>query len=74
MSNFTDTYIKALKTRTARYEIYEGGGFGIRVTPTGVKTWIYRYKMDGKTEKFTLGLRPATYKSIILIESKSFIR
>ena len=33
MSNFTDTYIKALKPKTARYEEYEGDGFGIRVTP-----------------------------------------
>lgn len=43
MSNFTDTYIKALKPKTARYEEYEGGGFGIRVgiVPKGIKTWIY---------------------------------
>lgn len=58
MSNFTDTYIKALKPKTARYEVYEGGGFGIRVAPTGVKTWIYRYKIDGITEKLTLGHYP----------------
>ena len=38
MSNFTDPYIKSLKPRTARYEEYEGGGFGLRISPTGVKT------------------------------------
>lgn len=59
MSKFTDTYIKALKPKTARYEVYEGGGFGIRVAPTGVKTWIYRYKIDGITEKLTLGHYPS---------------
>src|SRR3982751_1224645 len=58
MSNFTDTYIKALKPKTARYEEYEGGGFGIRVASTGVKTWIYRYKIDRITEKLTLGHYP----------------
>jgi integrase len=58
MSNFTDTYIKALKPTTKRYEEYEGGGFGIRVAPTGVKTWIYRYKINGKTDKLTLGHYP----------------
>lgn len=58
MSNFTDTYIKALKQTTKRYEEYEGGGFGIRVAHTGVKTWIYRYKIDGKTDKLTLGHYP----------------
>ena len=25
---------------------------------SGVKTWIYRYKMDGKTEKLTIGHYP----------------
>jgi integrase len=59
MSKFTDTYIKGLKPRTTRYEEYEGGGFGIRVTPKGVKTWIYRYKIADKTDKITLGHYPA---------------
>ncbi len=58
MSNFTDTYIKTLKTLPKRYEQYEGGGFGIRVAPTGVKTWIYRYKINGVTDKLTLGHYP----------------
>lgn len=58
MSNFTDTYIKALKPANKRQEIYEGGGFGIRITPTGTKTWIYRYKINGKTDKITLGHYP----------------
>ena len=55
MSNFTDTYIKSLKPRTARYEEYEG----IRIPPKGIKTWIYRYKINEKTDKLTLGHYPA---------------
>ncbi|OGT48011.1 MAG: integrase [Gammaproteobacteria bacterium RIFCSPHIGHO2_12_FULL_38_11] len=58
MSNFTDTYIKALKPTDKRFKEYEGGGFGIRVSPTSVKTWIYRYKINGKTDKITLGHYP----------------
>lgn len=58
MASFTDTYIKALKSQTSRYEEYGGGGFGIRVTPNGVKSWIYRYKINGKTDKLTLGHYP----------------
>jgi integrase len=59
MSNFTDTYIKSLKSLPdKRYEQYEGAGFGIRVASTGVKTWIYRYKINGVTEKLTLGHYP----------------
>ena len=58
MSNFTDTYIKALKPSNKRFEEYEGGGFGVRISPTGAKTWIYRYKINGKTDKLTLGHYP----------------
>jgi integrase len=60
MGNFTDTYIKSLKPEKTRYEEYEGGGFGIRVgiEPKGIKTWIYRYKINGITEKLTLGHYP----------------
>lgn len=58
MSIFTDTYIKGLKPKANRYEEYEGGGFGIRVTPKGVKSWIYRYKIADKTDKITLGHYP----------------
>ena len=58
MGSFTDTYIKALKPAVKRYEVYEGGGFGIRISPTGVKTWIYRYKINGVTDKLTLGHYP----------------
>jgi integrase len=58
MANFTDTYIRNLKPQEKRFEEFEGGGFGIRVTPKDVKTWIYRYKIDGKTDKLTLGHYP----------------
>ncbi|RAP38510.1 integrase [Legionella quinlivanii] len=59
MSNFTDTYIKNLKPKEKRYEEYEGGGFGIRVSPNQLKTWIYRYKINGKTDKIALGHYPS---------------
>lgn len=58
MANFTDTFIRNLKPQPKRFEEFEGGGFGIRITPNGVKTWIYRYKIDGKTTRLTLGHYP----------------
>ena len=58
MGNFTDTYIKNLRGTDRRYEEYEGGGFGIRVSPNHLKTWIYRYKIGNKTDKISLGHYP----------------
>lgn len=56
---WTDAQIKGLEPELKRYEKYiVSGGLGIRVTPAGVKTWIYRYKIDGKTEKLTIGHYP----------------
>ena len=58
MTIFTDTYIKNLKAKDKRYEEYEGKGFGIRVSPNQLKSWIYRYKIGSKTDKLTLGHYP----------------
>ena len=56
---WTDAQIKGLKPKSTRYEKYIiKGGLGIRITPAGVKTWVYRYKIDGKTEKLTIGHYP----------------
>jgi hypothetical protein len=56
---WTDAQIKGLKPKAARYEqSIIKGGLAIRVTPAGVKTWVYRYKIDGKTEKLTIGHYP----------------
>lgn len=57
---FTDRSIKALKPRNVRYEISkEGGhGLGIRVTPKGQKTFIYRYKFQNKQRGMALGTYP----------------
>ena len=58
-NSWTDPQIKALKPKAERYEKYiVSGGLGIRIAPTGAKTWIYRYKIDGKTEKLTIGHYP----------------
>lgn len=41
-----------------QFEEYEGQGFGIKVSPKGTKAWIYRYKINDKTEKISLGHYP----------------
>lgn len=56
---WTDAQIKGLKAKETRYETsIIKGGLWIRVTPKGVKTWVYRYKIGEKTEKLTIGHFP----------------
>ena len=58
---FTDKQISALRPRPTRYERMESGrtGLGMRVTPTGVKTWTFRYRFDGNQRRMVFGTYPA---------------
>jgi integrase len=56
---FIDSYIKNLKSEKNWYETTESSGLGIRVMPSGSKSWIYRYTLNGKRQKMTLGKYPA---------------
>lgn len=55
---FTDLAIKNLKPADKKYYKRESGGFTIRVLPTGVKTWLYIYTIEGKRRELNLGLYP----------------
>ena len=57
---FTDAYIKSLKPTASRYEKYDANlaGFGIRVSPSGAKSWMaFSRNMERKT-RVTLGRYP----------------
>lgn len=54
----TDIQIKALQPRDKRYLVSDGRGLSLDVLPSGFKSWIYRYTLDGKAEKVTLGPYP----------------
>jgi integrase len=34
-------------------------GFGLRLSPSGTKTWIYCYRFDGRPRRWTIGRYPA---------------
>jgi integrase len=59
---FTDRQVKALKPQESRYEAWEtnGKGLGIRVAPTGRKSWIFMYRFEGRSRRMTLGSYPST--------------
>lgn len=54
----TDAGIRNLKGKAQRYECWEDGrtGFGVRVAPSGRKTFVYMYWKDGKARRMTLGV------------------
>lgn len=58
MRTFTDKYIKSLKPKSKRYEVIQGRGFGIRISPSGTKSWIYSYRINGKLRRMTFGNYP----------------
>ena len=59
MAGFTDKSISALRPKAERYERWEGGGFGIRVSPSGGKAWIWVYHFECRPRRMTLGSYPA---------------
>ena len=60
---FTHRGVEALKPGTARRVVWEPaahgqGNLGVRIAPTGSKTWIFMYRHDGKARMLTLGKFP----------------
>jgi integrase len=56
---FTDKFIAALSPTSDRYERWEGGGFGIRISPRGTKAWVWVYHYQGRPRRMTFGTYPA---------------
>ena len=54
----SDLQIKKLAPKSKRFEIPDGAGLYLRVSPTGTKTWIFRYMMEGRARRLTLGTYP----------------
>lgn len=53
-----DMFLRKLKPEDKEYTRREKGGFGIRVLPSGRKTFIYMYRVDGQRKQLNIG----TYK------------
>ncbi|KQV85465.1 site-specific integrase [Rhizobacter sp. Root1221] len=47
------------KPRDKPYSLTDGGGLLVEILPSGTKTWRYKYHLNGKREKVTLGNYPA---------------
>lgn len=55
----TETKIKALKPKSSRYQVADGGGLGLEVMPTGRKVWRYSYRINGNQSRATFGDAPS---------------
>ena len=55
----SDTRIRGLKPKAQRYEVADAGGLFVEVQPSGAKVWRYRYRLNGRREKVTIGRYPA---------------
>ena len=58
MIKFTDNYIKNLQQEKSWFEKTESSGLAVRVMPSGNKSWIYRFTLNGRRCKMTLGKYP----------------
>jgi len=54
----TELHLKNLKPKNRAYLITDGRGLALEVLVTGTACWRYRYQLNGKTEKVTLGRYP----------------
>lgn len=46
----TESQVRALEPRTARYSVADGNGLVIEVMITGTKVWRFRYSLNGKRQ------------------------
>jgi integrase len=60
VGKLTDRVVNALRARVARYEVWDESrkGFGVRVTPRGVKSFVWVYHFKGKPRRLTFGTYP----------------
>ncbi|AOJ08743.1 Arm DNA-binding domain-containing protein [Burkholderia mayonis] len=55
----TDIQCRSAKPRIQAYKLRDEKGLYLEVTPTGTKTWRYRFELFGKESVYTIGDYPA---------------
>ena len=68
----TDFQIRNLKAGAKRYIEWEPHGLGVRVTPKGVKSFVFVYRFEGQLRMMTLHNEAGktTYPAITLAEAR----
>jgi integrase len=58
MSKLSALQVKNAKPKEKAYKLSDGHGMHLHVSPSGTKSWLYRFRIDGKESLFTLGSYP----------------
>ena len=53
----SDARVGKLKARAVEYTVWDTSiaGFGVRIRPSGRKSYVYHRHTDGRSRKFTIG-------------------
>jgi integrase len=54
----TAASVQKLKPQAKRVEVHDANGLYLVIQPSGKKSWAYRYRVNGKSRKLTLGRWP----------------
>ena len=54
----TDIQLRTAKPAAKSYRLPDGGGLHLFVTPSGVRSWRWRYEQDGREKTLVLGRYP----------------
>ena len=58
-NRLTDAGIRRLTRKKDRYEVWDTEpGLGLRIAPSGRKSFVYLYRFEGKPRRMTLGVYP----------------
>jgi integrase len=70
--SFAAQGIRSFQPRASPYEIPETGnpGFVLRVHPTARKVWVYRYRINGRLRRLTLGVYREDRRGVSLAEAR----
>ena len=69
----SETSCKTCKPKVKVYYLNDGGGLRLRIRPDGSKTWIKRYRLNGKEKAVGLGSYPPVTLKIARVKANAVI-
>lgn len=66
----TEAACKAAKAKDKIYYLNDGAGLRLRVRPDGSRTWVFRYRLDGKELSAGLGAYPTVTLQVARVKAK----